>query len=129
MSNVGKCLKCKNMTMVRQGLAVCSLDTVDIIIHANEAGCPLGYFAKGLPKEAAKPSQLSLDLAEGETLLAAGDAIAVIAEGMGLDRMAKVYEALTGKSCGCEDRQASLNRKYPSAGKVLTWLAKRLGRT
>lgn len=42
-----------------------------------------------------------------------GDAIADLAHLTGLDRVAKYYEKITGKSCGCDERQQALNRLLP----------------
>lgn len=42
-----------------------------------------------------------------------GDAIADLAHLTGLDKVAKYYERVTGKSCGCEERRDDLNRIFP----------------
>lgn len=42
-----------------------------------------------------------------------GDVVASITSASGLDRLAKGYEKLTGKPCGCEERQATLNQWFP----------------
>jgi hypothetical protein len=44
-----------------------------------------------------------------------GDTIADLARLTGMDKVAKGYEQLTGKSCGCEQRQAKLNQLFPSS--------------
>ena len=38
-----------------------------------------------------------------------GDYVADLAHLTGMDRMAKMYERTTGKPCGCEQRQETLN--------------------
>ena len=39
-----------------------------------------------------------------------GDVVANLTHITGLDRLAKTYEGVTGKPCGCDERQAALNR-------------------
>jgi hypothetical protein len=46
-----------------------------------------------------------------------GDAIADLAHLTGLDRVAKAYEKITGKSCGCEQRRQTLNNLVPLNGR------------
>jgi len=43
-----------------------------------------------------------------------GDAVANFTHATGLDRLAKTYEQVTGKSCGCKQRQAMLNSLVPA---------------
>ena len=45
--------------------------------------------------------------------LPSGDAVANFTHLTGLDRLANYYEDVTGKSCGCDDRQAKLNQLFP----------------
>lgn len=45
-----------------------------------------------------------------------GDTIAKFAEKTGLDKLAKRYEAKTGKPCGCKRRRDKMNQKYPYKG-------------
>ncbi len=42
-----------------------------------------------------------------------GDTIAKIAERTGLAKVAKVFERVTGKGCGCGKRQEALNKLVP----------------
>jgi hypothetical protein len=42
-----------------------------------------------------------------------GDTVANLAHATGLDRVAKRYERITGRCCGCDRRQADWNRRYP----------------
>ena len=42
-----------------------------------------------------------------------GDSVADLTQLSGIDRIAKLYEQTTGKSCGCEERQDSLNKLFP----------------
>ena len=43
-----------------------------------------------------------------------GDVVADITHVTGLDRIATAYSALTGKGCGCDQRQETLNRLVPN---------------
>lgn len=42
-----------------------------------------------------------------------GDVVADFTRTTGLDRLAKGYEKLTGKPCGCEERRVRLNLLLP----------------
>ena len=42
-----------------------------------------------------------------------GDVVADITNITGVDRLAKMYEELTGKPCGCEERREKLNQLVP----------------
>lgn len=42
-----------------------------------------------------------------------GDVVASFTRASGLDRLAKGYEKVTGRPCGCEERRSSLNRLFP----------------
>lgn len=42
-----------------------------------------------------------------------GDTLKNLFEKIGADKAAKLYEKLTGKSCGCEKRRAWLNKFWP----------------
>jgi hypothetical protein len=39
-----------------------------------------------------------------------GDAVASLTHLTGMDRLAKTYEGVTGKPCGCDARQEKLNQ-------------------
>jgi len=43
-----------------------------------------------------------------------GDCIAKITHSLGLDQVAGKYEEITGKSCGCKQRQEMLNKAVPN---------------
>ena len=45
-----------------------------------------------------------------------GDAVADLAHMTGMDRVAKFYEKMTGKDCGCEQRRDALNQLLPLGG-------------
>jgi len=42
-----------------------------------------------------------------------GDVVAEFTHTTGLDKLAKTYEQVTGKSCGCDERQEMLNQLFP----------------
>lgn len=42
-----------------------------------------------------------------------GDTLKRLIEKTGSDKIARAFEKLTGKVCGCTNRQEHLNRKYP----------------
>ena len=42
-----------------------------------------------------------------------GDVVADVTNITGVDRLAKLYEELTGKPCGCEERREKLNQLVP----------------
>jgi len=44
-----------------------------------------------------------------------GDTVADLTHLTGLDQLAKSYEQLTGKCCGCEERKEYLNQLFPSS--------------
>lgn len=42
-----------------------------------------------------------------------GDTIAKISHAVGMDKLAEKYTEITGKPCGCQERQALLNKIFP----------------
>jgi hypothetical protein len=42
-----------------------------------------------------------------------GDTVADLTHLTGLDQLAKLYEQVTGKSCGCDERRQVLNQLFP----------------
>jgi hypothetical protein len=42
-----------------------------------------------------------------------GDVVADVTNITGVDRLAKLYEELTGKPCGCDERREKLNQLVP----------------
>jgi len=42
-----------------------------------------------------------------------GDVVADVTNITGVDRLAKLYEQLTGKPCGCDERREKLNQLVP----------------
>ena len=45
--------------------------------------------------------------------IGAGDALAKFTKVTGLDNLTTIYTNLTGKDCGCKQRQEMLNRFFP----------------
>ncbi len=51
-----------------------------------------------------------------------GDAVADLTQLSGIDRLAQYYEEITGKDCGCKQRQERLNQLLPlDISKPSTW--------
>lgn len=42
-----------------------------------------------------------------------GDVVADVTNITGVDRLAKLYEEITGKPCGCDERREKLNQLVP----------------
>lgn len=42
-----------------------------------------------------------------------GDTIASLTAATGLDELAALYTSITGRDCGCKDRQEALNKLFP----------------
>lgn len=42
-----------------------------------------------------------------------GDTVETVAKATGMDKVAKAYEKVTGKDCGCNERKEFLNKKFP----------------
>jgi|TARA_R100000479_G_scaffold148924_1_gene84464 hypothetical protein len=42
-----------------------------------------------------------------------GDTVEKVAKAIGADKVAKVYEKVTGNDCGCGKRRDTLNRVFP----------------
>ena len=42
-----------------------------------------------------------------------GDTVARLAHYVGADKLASAYSAITGRDCGCQQRQEALNRLVP----------------
>jgi hypothetical protein len=42
-----------------------------------------------------------------------GDVVAEVTNITGVDRLAKSYEEITGKPCGCDERREKLNQLVP----------------
>jgi hypothetical protein len=48
-----------------------------------------------------------------------GDSVADLAHLTGMDQLAKLYEQVTGKDCGCEDRRQTLNQIFPGTSQPI----------
>ena len=42
-----------------------------------------------------------------------GDTVAKVTHATGLDKLSELYTRITGKPCGCKDRQEALNKLIP----------------
>ena len=42
-----------------------------------------------------------------------GDSVAALTRALGVDKLAAKYEKVTGKPCGCKERQEKLNKMFP----------------
>lgn len=42
-----------------------------------------------------------------------GDVVERLAKETGVDEIAKIYEKITNKNCGCKERKENLNLTYP----------------
>jgi len=42
-----------------------------------------------------------------------GDTVAKITHATGLDKLSELYTQITGKPCGCKERQEALNKLFP----------------
>ena len=42
-----------------------------------------------------------------------GDVVADVTHLTGLDKLAHLYEQVTGNNCGCQERQEKLNQMFP----------------
>ena len=42
-----------------------------------------------------------------------GDTVQKISKAVGADKVAKAFEKVTGKDCGCNKRKDALNRAFP----------------
>ncbi len=106
------CFRCSQARC--SGACICSISGRDVIEHQTLTGCPLKLFEAG--DEGVDP----LALVERDiTALVykqpegAGDSLKALLDKFGADRAAKLFEQLTGVSCGCESRRAWLNKFWP----------------
>jgi hypothetical protein len=53
-----------------------------------------------------EPMKVRTDIMAGQGL---GDTVADLTHLTGIDQLAKAYEQVTGKPCGCDQRQEKLN--------------------
>ena len=74
----------------------------------------MSLFAARAPKHAVNCSCLATRLANGqEGDMGLGDVVQRLAGKMGGEWLAKTYEAVLGKSCGCVHSAATLNEWFP----------------
>ena len=53
------------------------------------------------------------ELFERQASQGLGDTVARLTHATGLDKLAEAYTRITGKDCGCQQRQETLNRLFP----------------
>jgi hypothetical protein len=91
------------------------IDNVDIATHAKDNTCPDGRFSLPVPNRASEwPRRIRLIAKfkrDGER--GVGDTLARRLGAVGGEVWKKWYEHLTGTDCGCGERQARLNARYP----------------
>jgi len=92
--NLAACHRCPRRQPACAGACACLEDGEDIIGHAGGGRCPLGRY-RALP-----PRGL-------------GDVVANVARRVGGEAVAMVFQRVTGRECGCRERQERLNRLVP----------------
>lgn len=92
--NLSICHRCSRRQRLCAGACACRIDGADIIVHAGAGDCPLRLF------EAAPARGL-------------GDWAARWMKGLGAAWLARVFQRVTGRECGCRQRQEQLNRWFP----------------
>ncbi|HZL36329.1 MAG TPA: hypothetical protein VFC78_13505 [Tepidisphaeraceae bacterium] len=92
--NLAACHACPRRQSKCAGACACQVDGRDIIAHAQAGDCPLNLHQP--------PASRGL-----------GDTLAAVAEATGVARLAQRLEQITGKDCGCRQRQERLNAAVP----------------
>ena len=129
MSNLSICHRCPHRQRTCAGPCPCTVDGIDIRIHAQKGDCPKGYFdhpeamPKPTPRDVPAPIQpipreqwplaarvLARLAKEGDKGL--GDTVERLASMVG-GEMYKRLAKRAGIDCGCAGRQATMNAKYP----------------
>jgi hypothetical protein len=64
-----------------------------------------------------------LDLQRGEST-GVGNRVASVTRSTGVDRLAHIYTAITGRDCGCDGRRRWLNRNitWAAVRRLVAWL-------
>ena len=101
----GSCKNCKSNTAAGEWPIV--------LLTINAAPLPSPAPVQPIPRNQWPFAAKVAYMARSYTDKGVGDTIARLAEKMGAAWLAKEYEALTGKVCGCGSRQIFLNQKYP----------------
>jgi hypothetical protein len=76
-------------------------------------GIAAGSAKSGIPKELLLVALYQQKFPTPELSKGLGDTIAKITHATGLDKLAELYTQLTGKDCGCKNRQEALNKLVP----------------
>lgn len=113
MMNGHICIKCAFRQQVCRGPCACTVDGRDILDHAAKGDCPKGHFSEPgrMPAQAIPKTSLP-------DIPLAGDVVEKIAKAVGADRLAKWWEQMTGKPCGCGERKEVLNA---ATRRLLKW--------
>jgi hypothetical protein len=93
-ANLAICHRCPHRAAPCSGRCACRQSGRDITLHAGAGDCPLG-----LHRRAASSSRIPLP----------GDVIESLAKRFGIDRLARLWEKRTGRSCGCARRKERMN--------------------
>jgi len=59
--------------------------------------------------------KLKTDIKAGQGL---GDVVADFTHQTKIDQLAHLYEDITGRSCGCDERRQKLNQLFPLSGNI-----------
>jgi hypothetical protein len=73
-----------------------------LYVYAAKVNCPVGFLARSLGGTTEPIKSTGL-----------GDTIAKITHATGLDKLSALYTSITGKPCGCQERQEALNKLLP----------------
>jgi hypothetical protein len=68
-------------------------------------------FAVGVPASGTLP--IGAVVAGEIRSVGLGDTVAKVTKATGLDELSKLYTRITGKPCGCSERQDALNKLFP----------------
>jgi hypothetical protein len=99
---------------------VCSVDGESCLGHASRVHCPNGFYEE-VTRELAARQALPI-LPDRPPIPLAGDVVEAIAKRIGADRLAKWWERLTRKPCGCAQRKKRLNA---ATRRLLAWWGRR----
>ncbi len=119
------CHTCEYRHAHCSGPCPCTVDGLDIIEHAERGFCPKGRFSDAAPMPSPSPittlnadeQSLVDDLMGGK--LGLGDQVHAIAKRIGAERVARLWESITGHSCGCDARRKALNERFPGGWRQL----------
>jgi hypothetical protein len=91
-TNLAICHRCTHRASPCAGQCACGQSGRDIVAHAEAGNCPLGLHHQ---------ANLGMPLP--------GDIMESLAKRFGIDRLARLWERRTGRSCGCARRKERMN--------------------